>query len=299
MDSFDRDKKKWIFFIVRLIMNQPKKWVLITGASTGIGRATAEYLANNGFNVYGGVRKDKDFEELDKLSNIMPIKLDVTIKDSIEHAFNNVKNQTRGLYALINNAGIARAGPLIDLPIQDLQDQFNVNLFGVHRVTRKFFPLLKTNKGRIIMISSDSGFFATPFFGPYCSSKFALEGYSDSLRRELMLYDMKVILIQPGRVTTPIWDKGKQLLQREGDSKLMKYAKKMGKDAIKKGKTAGIAPVEVAKKVYEALTVKKPKLRYLIAPSTFKYRLIKLLPEKWVDKIINKEYEKVQEEIQD
>jgi len=280
-------------------MTQANKGILITGASTGIGRATAEYLANNGFHVYGGVRKGKDFKELEQISNIIPIKLDVTIKDSIEHAFHTVKSQTSGLHALINNAGIARAGPLIDLPIQDLQEQFDVNVFGVHRVTRKFFPLLKETRGRIIMISSDSGFFATPFFGPYCSSKFALEGYSDSLRRELMLYEMKVILIQPGRVTTPIWDKGKQLLQREGDSKLMKYAKKMGKEAIKKGKTAGIAPVEVAEIVYEALTAKNPKLRYLIAPSTFKYRLIKLLPEKWVDKIVKKEYKKVQEELHD
>jgi short-subunit dehydrogenase len=108
---------------------------------------------------------------------------------------------------------------------------------------------------------------------------------------------MEVILIQPGRVNTPIWDKGKKLLQREGHSIFMKFAKKMGYDAIRKGKTAGLAPKEVAKVVYKALTDEKPKLRYLIAPNTFKYRLIKLLPERWVDKIINKEFKKIEKEL--
>ncbi|TFF96036.1 MAG: SDR family oxidoreductase [Promethearchaeota archaeon] len=278
-------------------MNKVNKYILITGASTGIGRATAEFLAESGFNIYGGVRKDTDFQELAKLKNIKPIKLDVTNKESIQKAFNYIKKQNTGLDGLVNNAGIARAGPLMDLPIEDLKEQFEVNLFGIHRITKTFFPLLKKNKGRIIMISSDSGFFATPFFGPYCSSKFALEGYSDSLRRELLLCNMKLIIIEPGRVKTPIWDKGEDLLKRESHSIFMKYAKKIGKDAIKKGKTKGISPREVAKIVYKALTQKNPKLRYLIAPSTFKYRLIKLLPEKWVDKMVNKEYKKIEEKL--
>ncbi|MFO7796371.1 MAG: SDR family oxidoreductase [Promethearchaeati archaeon] len=278
-------------------MNNNRKWVLITGASTGIGRASAKYLANNGFNVFGGVRNETDFQDIAKLANIHPIKLDVTITASIQNAFNTIKNQNIDLYALINNAGIARAGPLMDLPIQDLREQFDVNVFGVHRVTRTFFPLLNKKIGRIIMISSDSGFFATPFFGPYCASKFALEGYSDSLRRELLLCEMKVILIQPGRVKTPIWDKGKSLLEREGKSFFMKYAKKLGEEAIEKGKTKGLPPREVARVVHKALTKKNPKLRYLIAPSTFKYRLIKLLPEKWVDKMVKKEYEKIEEKL--
>jgi short-subunit dehydrogenase len=270
------------------------KWVLITGSSTGIGRATAEYLASHDFNVYGGVRKEKDYQALKKIQNITPIKLDVTLEDSIQKAYEDIKKNKTSLHALVNNAGIARAGPLMDLSIKDLYEQFEVNLFGVHRVTKKFFPLLQKTKGRIIMISSDSGFFATPFFGPYCSSKFALEGYSDSLRRELILCGMKVILIQPGRVTTPIWEKGEALLEQEKESIFIKYAKEMGKEAIEKGKTKGLNPKEVAKTVYEALTTQKPKLRYLIAPSTIKYRLIKLFPEKLVDKLVNKEFEKIE-----
>ncbi|TFF93399.1 MAG: SDR family oxidoreductase [Promethearchaeota archaeon] len=275
-----------------------RKWVLITGASTGIGRACANYLANNGFNVFGGVRNQKDFQDLAKLANIHPLNIDVTIKESIQNAYDKIKSQNIDLYALINNAGIARAGPLMDLPIQDLREQFDVNLFGVHRMTRKFFPLLNKKIGRIIMMSSDSGFFATPFFGPYCASKFALEGYSDSLRRELLLCDMKVILIQPGRVNTPIWDKGKELLEREGGSIFMKFAKQLGKEAIEKGKTKGLPSRDVAKVVHKALTKKNPKLRYLIAPSIFKYRLIKLLPEKWVDKMVKKEFNRAEKKIE-
>jgi hypothetical protein len=281
----------------KIIMSKNRKWVLITGASTGIGRATAEYLARHGFSVYGGIRKEKDFQELARLNNITPINIDVTIEETIQNAFDYIKKQNTPLYALVNNAGIARAGPLMDLPIQELKEQFDVNLFGIHRVTKAFFPLLKETKGRIVMMSSDSGFFATPFFGPYCASKFALEGYSDSLRREFLLCDMKVILIEAGRVTTPIWDKGKKLLEREEKSLFTTFAKKMGKDAIKKGKTAGLPPIEVAKIIYKALTIKNPKLRYLIAPSTFKYRLIKILPDKWVDKMVKKEYEKIKKKL--
>ncbi len=277
-------------------MDEKKKWVLITGASTGIGRASAEYLACHGFKVYGSVRNKKDYQELVAIPNITPIIIDVTDEETIQKAFHYLKSQNTDLVGLINNAGIARAGPLMDLPIQDLQEQFDVNIFGVHRITKTFFPLLKETEGRIIMISSDSGFFATPFFGPYCSSKFALEGYSDSLRRELLLCNMKVILIQPGRVSTPIWDKGEELLKQEEKSIFMKYAKRLGKQAIKKGKTTGIAPIEVAKVIHKALTEKKPKLRYLIAPNTFKYRLIKFLPEKLVDKLVNKEFKQLKDD---
>ena len=147
------------------------------------------------------------------------------------------------------------------------------------------------------MISSDSGFFATPFFGPYCSSKFALEGYSDSLRRELLVFDVKVVIIEPGRVNTSIWQKGEEslkiLLERLKGSIFEKIAKEVGEYAIEKGKTEGLNPREIAKLVHKILRIKEPKTRYLIAPDKLRYRLIKILPDKIIDKKFEKEFKQI------
>ncbi|MBD3256517.1 MAG: SDR family NAD(P)-dependent oxidoreductase, partial [Candidatus Lokiarchaeota archaeon] len=153
---------------------------------------------------------------------------------------------------------------------------------------------LLESKGRIIMISSDSGFFATPFFGPYCSSKFALEGYSDSLRRELLIFGVKVVIIEPGRVNTSIWDKGEESLkilkEKLKGSIFEKYAKAVGEHAIKKGKTEGLNPKKIAELVHKILNHKNPKTRYLIAPDKMRYRIIKILPDKMIDKKFKKEF---------
>jgi short-subunit dehydrogenase len=266
-----------------------EKWILVTGASTGIGRATAEYIAQNGFHVYAGARKKQDLDGLAQIPNIIPLQLDVTKQSDIELALSEIKKRGTGLYGVVNNAGIAVAGPLMDIPVEEIEENFNVNVFGIHRVTKACFPLLLESKGRIVMMSSDSGFFATPFFGPYCSTKFAVEGYADSLRRELLLYDVKVVLVQPGRITTPIWDKGEHLMQKFQGSIFAKEAKGIGDYAIRKGKTAGMNPVEVGKVVYQALTVPKPKLRYLVANNKMKYRMVKILPATTVDNMIRKE----------
>lgn len=271
--------------------------VLITGASSGIGRACAEFLASNGFKVYAGARKQEDIKELNKIENIISLEIDVTKQNTIDKAIEYIKNQKTGLYALINNAGIGRAGPLMELPIEDLYEQFDVNLFGIHRITKAVFPLLLESKGKIVMISSDSGFYATPFFGPYCSSKFALEGYSDSLRRELLVFDVKVVIIEPGRVNTSIWEKGEEslkiLLKRLKGSIFEKISKEVGEYAIEKGKTEGLNPREIAKLVHKILHIKEPKTRYLIAPDKLRYRLIKLLPDKMIDKKFEKEFKKI------
>jgi short-subunit dehydrogenase len=147
------------------------------------------------------------------------------------------------------------------------------------------------------MISSDSGFFATPFFGPYCSSKFAVEGYSDSLRRELLIFGVKVVIIEPGRVNTSIWEKGEELLklllERLKGSIFEKIAVEVGKYAIEKGKTEGLNPREIAKVIHKILLIKEPKTRYLIAPDKMRYRLIKILPDKTIDKKFEKEFKKI------
>ncbi len=274
-------------------MINPYKYILITGASSGIGRACTEYLALNGFKIYAGARKKVDIEALNRIPNVIGLNIDVTNEQSIQDAFNFVKNENSGLFAIINNAGIVSAGPLMDINTNDLINQFNVNLFGVHRITSTFFPLILESKGRIVMISSNSGFFAAPFFGPYSASKFAIEGYSDSLRRELLLYDVKVIIIQPGRINTAIWSKGEELLNKFKGSIFEKEAVVIGKHEIEKGKTDSLDPIEVAKIIFKALKAKKPKNRYLIVPNTFKNKMLKLLPSKRVDNILKKELLKI------
>lgn len=275
--------------------SEPDKWILVTGASTGIGRATAEHLASNGFKVYAGARRQLDLEALDAIENITAVKLDVTKPAEIEQVVEDVKNAGKGLFGLVNNAGIAIAGPLMDIPDEDMYRQIEVNIMGVHRVTRAFFSLLLESKGRIVMMSSNSGFWAAPFFGPYNLSKFALEGYSDTLRRELLLHDVKVIIIQPGSIHTDIWEKGRKLVEKFKGSMFQKEAEQIGEYAIRKGTTEGLPPVLVAKAVYEALTKEKPKLRYMIAPDMFRNRLLKILPGRWVDNIVLKELRKFRE----
>jgi NAD(P)-dependent dehydrogenase (short-subunit alcohol dehydrogenase family) len=271
--------------------NRPS--VLVTGASTGIGLAITQYLASKGMHVFAGARKQEALESLAKNPNVTPIPLDVTKAENIKQAKKIIEEKTAGLFALVNNAGIGNGGPLMDVSVEDLRAQFEVNLFGVHQITQAVFPLLLKAKGRIVMMSSDSGFFATPFFGPYCSSKFALEGYSDSLRREIIPYGVKVIIIEPGRITTPIWDKGEKYLNKYADSLFAVEAQAIGKYAIRKGKTAGLSPLEVAKTVYQVLTVPNPKLRYIVAENKFEYQMMKILPASYVDKLTLKKVQKV------
>ncbi len=276
-------------------MSDNRKSILVTGANSGIGQATAEYLASHGFHVYAGARNISALEDLCKNPNITPVKLDVTNTEDITEVKKIVEQNAAGLFGLVNNAGITKAGPLMDVSVEDLRAQFEVNLFGVHQITQALFPMLLQAKGRIVMMSSDSGFFATPFVGPYCSSKFALEGYSDSLRREIIPYGVKVILIEPGRITTPIWNKGEKILKnaKYTDSIFWNEAKAMGGYAIRKGKTSGLPPIAVAKTVYHALTAVKPKLRYIVAENSFEYKLMKIFPAWYVDRLVLKKVQDV------
>ncbi|MBU2644243.1 SDR family oxidoreductase [bacterium] len=268
---------------------QQDKWILVTGSSTGIGRAAVEALSTGGFKVYASARNPGDLESLSRLKNVVPVQLDVTDETQIASAVAFVRKQNTGLFGLLNNAGIVAAGPLMDLNINDLRTQFEVNLFGLHAVTRGFFPFLLASRGRIVMMSSDSGFFATPFVGAYCASKFALEGYSDSLRRELNGFGVDVVLIQPGRVKTPIWDKGAPFLNRFPGSMFEKTAVALGKHAIQRGKTRGLEASVLGKVIEHAFFVKKPKIRYLVSRNNFRYTLIKLLSDRRVDRMVQAE----------
>lgn len=264
------------------------KWILVTGASTGIGRAIAEHLSEKGFGVYAGARKQGDLDSLNAINHVKALKLDVTCGQEIDAALAMIREQDTGLYGIVNNAGIVKAGPLMDVTAEDMKEQFEANLFSIHSVTQAFFPLILEAEGRIVMMSSNSGFFAAPFMGPYNASKFALEGYADTLRRELDLDGIPVVLIQPGSILTPIWDKAESLFEQFKESRYFTFAQKFGEYAIESGRTKGLPAVEVAKAVFCALTVAKPRNRYLVAPDMFRNRLLNILPSKMVDAMIAK-----------
>lgn len=188
-----------------------QKAILVTGASTGLGRMVAETLASKGYFVYAGARKDQDLKALDSIENIQSIKLDVTIQSEIDAAVRTVSNENRGLYAIINNAGVGLMAPLIELEENDLDFIFDVNVYGPYRITKAFAPLLIESKGRVINIGSIAGVQTRSFYGPYSMSKHALEAFTDALAIELARFDIKVSIIDPGGFSSDI---GKNIYKR-------------------------------------------------------------------------------------
>ncbi|UYP48641.1 hypothetical protein NEF87_004926 [Candidatus Lokiarchaeum ossiferum] len=270
------------------------QWILITGASTGIGRVATEFLQQKGYSIYACARKEGDLQDLGRIPNVIPIKLDVTKNEQIEQAFQEISDRKTGLFGLINNAGIVHAGPTMDLDVEELKHQFDVNFFGVHRVTKQFFPLIKKSKGKIVMIGSGAGIIANPFFAPYSSSKFALEGYTDSLRRELLLYGIQVVIIEPGMVKTPIWDKGEALLGNYNGDMLKKEASGIGSMAVQTARDIGLPPEKIASLIYKILTKKNPKPRYAIVPNYWMRQLMLKMPTRMLDRFILKKMQKFQ-----
>jgi NAD(P)-dependent dehydrogenase (short-subunit alcohol dehydrogenase family) len=248
--------------------------VVITGASTGIGRATALHLDKLGFRVFAGVRRAQDGESLRKAGSdrITPILIDVTDGASIAAAAKEVDGAVRdaGLAGLVNNAGIVVSGPVEFTSLDEWRRQFEVNFFGFLAVTQAFLPLVRKGKGRIVNVSSIGGKVASPFVGPYAASKHALEAASDSLRRELRATGVEVSVIEPGAVATPIWEKGEKdaganiaALPEEAHRV---YGKGMAKLREAAGKLAASAlpPEKVAEIIAHALTAPRPKTRYLV-----------------------------------
>ena len=275
------------------------KYIFITGASSGIGRISAITLAKNGFQVLAGVRKQEDAEKLrDENLNIIPIFIDVTKQDSINEAFNKVSEiiGNNGLYGLVNNAGIAVAGPLEFLPIDRLRHQLEINVIGQIAVTQKMLPLIRKGQGRIINTSSIAGFTAFPFKGAYAASKFAIEGLSDSLRRELKPWRIPVSIIEPGVIKTPIWQKSINLVEdivAEMPPEAEKYYgvvyRNLLERTLKRVERSGAAPEQVAKAILHALTSKNPKTRYLVGQDAhFLSKILTKLPDKIVDSFICK-----------
>ena len=251
------------------------KSVLVTGASTGIGRATALHMDRLGWDVYAGVRKERDGEALEKESSdrLTPVIVDVADGASIEAAVKTVTEASAGtgLGGLVNNAGITVQGPLEYLPIDELRTQFEVNVVGQVAVTQAFLPLIRKGRGRLVFMSSIAGRTrALPLIGPYSSSKRALEAIGEAFQDELAPWDIKVSLIEPGSIATEIWEKGDATfddliaaLPPEGRERYEKAANKGRKLAAASGRR-GIPAERVAEKVAHALTSPRPRSRYLV-----------------------------------
>jgi len=272
------------------------KHVVITGVSTGIGRASAIDLAERGFHVWGSVRHERDADALkEKLGDhFSALVFDVTDGAAIEKARDRVAATLgdRVLTGLVNNAGIAESGPLAHINLDDLRYQIEVNTIAPLAVTQAFLPLLgmaqkaTRQRGRIVNISSVSGRRALPFLGPYAMSKFALEAQSDSLRRELMVYGIDVIVIQPGPIKTEIWDKAEQIdMSKYENTGFIEHLKTYKAMALKEGR-AGLPVAKVAECVHRALTAAHPNTRYVITQNNFATKAIgALVPDRWVDAV--------------
>ena len=274
------------------------KGVIISGASTGIGRGIALALAQRGYWAFAGVRRAQDAEALQAAAGtelsgrLTPVMLDVTDTASVQAARDQVEAALGGteLVGLVNNAAIAVSGPLEFLPLEALRKQLEVNVVGALAMVQEFAPLLRRSRGRVINVSSVGGFVSTAFQGPYCASKFALEALSDSLRRELQPWGIQVCLIQPGSTATPMWAKGtaaaRETLADLPDAALQLYSDMAQRALQNAERTAERAvPVEVVvDKVYAALRAKRPRTRYRAGLDTQIMRVVSwLLPDRALD----------------
>ncbi len=274
------------------------KTALITGCSSGIGRATALRLDASGWKVYAGVRKPADAESLASEGSelLTPLILDVTDEETIEDARRAIDAEgSGGLDALVNNAGVAYTGPLEFVPLDDLRQQLEVNLIGHLATTQAMLPALRTAEGRVVNVTSIGGIVATPFFGPYNASKFALEAISDCLRVELRPWGIKTITIEPGSIATEIWASGtttsREVRERMKPEAEGLYGKAMEATERASAETGarGIAPEKAAATIEGALNASHPRARYLIGRDAYGMAGAKLLlPARIFDWVIGR-----------
>jgi NAD(P)-dependent dehydrogenase (short-subunit alcohol dehydrogenase family) len=246
-----------------------KRAVLVTGASSGSGRVIAETLAARGYHVYAGARKQADLDALNAIENIEAIRLDVTVQSEIDAAVEKVTKNGRGLYGLVNNAGVAVLGPLVEIPESDVEFVMNVNVFGPYRVTKAFAPLLIESGGRVTTIGSISGILSGTFYGPYSMSKHAMEAYTDSLAREMNKFGVKVSIIEPGGFNSKIGPTTYQRMMDNGfsvDDSLYKDEWEDNWMLENEGNydANNNVPEEIAAAVIDLLESDDPKVRYMI-----------------------------------
>ena len=272
--------------------------VVITGASTGIGWATAKLLLDRGFRVFGSVRKQADADRLKREfgANFTPLLFDVTDEAAVLAAAREVRAALNGktLLGLVNNAGIAVAGPVLELAADEFRRQMDVNVIGPIIATQAFGPLLgadsslKGPPGRIVMISSVAGKNGNPLMSAYSASKHAIEGLSESLRREMMLFGIDVVIIAPGAVKTPIWSKAEEVdISPYRNSPFFPALERIRKFMLQLGES-GLPAEKIAERIADALTSASPKVRYQIAPDPMRQLIMSVLPKRMADKIIAK-----------
>lgn len=246
-----------------------QKAVLVTGASSGIGRHIAERLAKDGHFVYAGARKAEDIKALSAIENIEGIRLDVTKQDEIDAAVALVRKRGKGLYGLVNNAGVGVLGPLIEFDEADMRFQMDVNVMGPYLVTRAFAPLIIESKGRITTTGSISGFVTGTLFGPYSMSKFAVEAFTDALTSEMQRFDVKVSVVEPGSFKSDITISAKKRREQRDQSLTDSlYAEDMKAMLSGPADRANLEePTAVAEAVAHALFDVNPKHRYMVVPN--------------------------------
>ncbi len=282
---------------------------MVTGASTGIGRATAELLACQGIPVYAGVRRPEDGQRLESEHPglISGVELDVTSADQIRAAVEKVgaAGEQKGLAGLVNNAGIALGGPLEFVAPDLLRRQLEVNLIGLHSVTTAFLPLIRRGRGRIVNVGSISGLVSSPFVGPYCASKHAVEALTDALRMELAPEGIHVAVIEPGQVRTPIWDKAlaasgrmHQAIPPEGEARYEGRLRAF-RYMVEKAPRHAIEPERVARAIHHALFAARPRTRYLLGrDARVRYFLSRLLPDRMMDALVTRFFARMERRAQ-
>lgn len=243
--------------------------VLVTGASSGIGKRTTELLAKEGFYVYAGARKQKDLDMLNAMEGVTAVRLDVTVPGDIEAAVAQVVEGGRGLYGLVNNAGVAVIQPLIEVEEDQLNFQFDVNVYGPYRITKAFAPLLIESKGRVVNISSISGVLSGELAGPYSMSKHALEAYNDSLALEMAGLGVKVSAVEPGNYASELGKSSVAQAASKGlnfeDSKFKEKIEVIMQRVSDRSQMAD--PIAVARAIQHALEDDTPKARYMVVPN--------------------------------
>ena len=273
--------------------------IVVTGVSTGIGPAIVRVLAARGFHVFGSVRKLADAQPLvDELGDkFTALVFDITDEAAVRAAVPQVaaKLGKGRLFGLVNNAGVALPAPLLTQPIEEFRRQITINLIGPMIVTQAFLPLLGTDparegaRGRVVNMSSVGGKMGAPMLGGYVASKHGLEGWSETLRRELMLFGIDVVVVAPGSVNTPIWDKA-QLADTQAHPQYAEIFAKVVRYFVRIG-PRGYAPEVVGEAVHTALTTPKPEVRYALVPKSFtNWTIPMLLPKRVVDRAMAKQF---------